>query len=167
MKRLIAIGALIVVILPYFVAGLTGSAVGAVVVVVAILSYRIGRETGLTRSILLATFLLSFVIGGFVSGAWGPKPPGIAEAEEIAFFVIGGTTGLVFWLLVVLSVSFLFSEITLVSHGGGRWESFAYLVNSLLLERAGPLEIVNKGELITIKSRGLLAPFFRNDTSSC
>ena len=159
MKKLIALGALVVVIFSYFLAGLTGSAVGAAVVVVAILSYRIGRETGLARAILLATFLLSFVIAGFVSRTWGPKPPGIAKAEEIAFFVAGGTMGLMSWLLVVLSVSFLFSEIILVSQGGDRWESFAYLVNSLLLERAGALEIVHEGESITIKSRGMLAPF--------
>jgi len=158
-KKLIALGALVVVILSYFLAGLTGSAVGVAVVAVAILSYSIGRETGMARAILLATFILSFVIAGFVSRTWGPKPPGITKAEEIAFFAVGGVIGLMSWLLVVLSVSFLFSEITLVSHGGDRWRSFVYLVSSLLFERAGALEIIDGGELITIKPKGVLAPF--------
>ncbi|MCK4449626.1 MAG: SPFH domain-containing protein, partial [Anaerolineae bacterium] len=51
------------------------------------------------------------------------------------------------------------SELIFVSPGGDRWGSFAYLVSSLLLERAGALEIVDRGEVRTIKSRGLLAPF--------
>jgi len=159
MKKLIALGALVVVILSYFLFGLTGFAVGAVIVAVAILSYRIAREPGLARAILLVTLILAFVIGGFVGKARGTKPPEVTKIAEIAFFVAGGMMALVSWLSVVLSVFFLCSEIILVSHGGDRWESFAYLVNSLLLARAGALEIVNRGELMTIRSRGLLAPF--------
>ncbi|MGA9348756.1 MAG: SPFH domain-containing protein [Anaerolineae bacterium] len=159
MKRLIALSALVVVILSYVLGGLTGFTVGAVIVAVAILSYRIARAPGLARAILVVTFTLSFVIGGFVGRARGPKPPGITIAEEIAFFAIGGTTGLMAWLSVVLSAFFLCSEIILVSHGGDRWGSFVYLVTSLLLERAGALEIVSRGEVRTIKRRGMLAPF--------
>ena len=159
MKKLLAIGALVVVILSYYLGGLTGFAVGAAIVAVVILSYRIAREPGLVRAVLLVTLVLAFVIGGFVGNARGPKPPAITKAKEIALFAIGGTVGLMSWLSVVLSVFFLCSEIILVSHGGGRWESFAYLVNSLLLARAGAIEIVNRGELMTIRSRGLLAPF--------
>ena len=159
MKRLIVLSALAFVILSYFLAGLIGFAVAAVVVAVAILSYRIAREPGLVRAVLLVTLVLAFVIGGFVGNARGPKPPAITKAKEIALFAIGGTVGLMSWLSVVLSVFFLCSELIFVSHGGDRWESFAYLIDSVLLERAGPLDIVEKGEVITIKSRGLLAPF--------
>ncbi len=159
MRKLIVLSALAFVILSYFLAGLIGFAVAAVVAVVAILSYRLAREAGLARAILLVTLILSFVIGGFVIRTWGPKPTGITKAEEIAFFVIGGAMGLISWLSVLLSAFFLCSEIILVSHGGDRWGSFVYLVTSLLLERAGALEIVDRGEVITIKSRGLLAPF--------
>jgi len=159
MKKLIALGAVVVVILSYSLAGLTGFTVAAVVVAVAILSYRIAREAGLARAILLVTLILAFVIGGFVGRARGAKPPEITKAEEITFFALGGTIGLLSWLSVVLAAFFLCSELIFVSHGGDRWGSFAYLVSSLLLERAGALEIVNRGEVITIKSRGLLAPF--------
>ena len=159
MKKLIALGALVLVILSYFLFGLTGFAIGAAIIAVTILSYRLAREPGLARAILLVTLLLSLVIGGFVGRARGPKPPEMTKAEEIAFFAIGGTVGLMSWLSVVLSAFFLCSEIIFVSHGGDRWGSFAYLVSSLLLERAGALEIVDRGEVITIKSRGLLAPF--------
>ena len=160
MKRLIVLGALVVaILLSYFLFGLIGFAVAAVTVAVAVISYRIAGVTGLVRAILLVTLILSLVIGGFVGRARGPKPPEITKAEEIAFFAVGGAMGLISWLSVVLSVFFLCSELILVSHGDDRWGSFAYLVNSLLLERAGALEIVDRGEVITIKSRGLLAPF--------
>jgi len=159
MKKLIALGALVVVILSYVLGGLIGLTVGAAIVAVAIISYRLGRAPGLVRAILLVTLLLSFAIGGFVGRARGPEPAEITIAEEVAFFVIGGTIGLMAWLSVVLSTFFLCSEIIFVSHGGDRWESFAYLVTSLLLERAGALEIVRGGEVTTIKRRGVLAPF--------
>jgi len=159
MKKLIALGALVVVILSYVLGGLIGLTVGAAIVAVAIISYRLGRAPGLVRAILLVTLLLSFAIGGFVGRARGPEPAEITIAEEVAFFVIGGTIGLMAWLSVVLSTFFLCSEIIFVSHGGDRWESFAYLITSLLLERAGTLEIVRGGEVTTIKRRGVLAPF--------
>jgi len=159
MKKLIALGALVVVILSYVLGGLIGLTVGAAIVAVAIISYRLGRAPGLVRAILLVTLILSFVIGGFAGRARGPEPPEITIAEEIAFFAVGGAMGIVAWLSVVLSTFFLCSEIIFVSHGGDRWESFAYLVTSLLLERAGALEIVRGGEARTIRSRGLLAPF--------
>jgi hypothetical protein len=98
-------------------------------------------------------------MGGFVGRAKGPEPPEITKAEEIAFFATGGTIGLLSWLAVALSAFFLCSEIIFVSYGGDRWGSFAYLITSLLLQRAGPLEIVNRGEVRTIKGRGMLAPF--------
>jgi hypothetical protein len=158
MKKLIVLGVLAVV-LSYLLGGLIGLALGAVLVAVAIFSYRIGRAPGLARAILLVTLVLSLVIGGFLGKARGPKPPDITRAAEIAFFVIGGTMGLMCWLSVVLSAFFLCSELIFVSPGGDRWGSFAYLVNSLLLERAGALDIVDSGELRTIKSKGLLAPF--------
>jgi len=160
MKKLIALSALVVVILlSYFLFGLTGLAVGAVIVAIVILSYRLGREPGLARVILLVTLLLSLVIGGFAGRARGPELPGITIAEEIAFFAIGGAVGLMAWLAVVLSAFFLCSEIIFVSHGGDRRESFVYLIESLLLERAGSLEVVDRGEVRTIKSRGMLARF--------
>jgi len=157
MKKLIVLGALAIIILSYYLAGLTGFAVGAVIVAVAILSYRIARETGLARAILLVTLILAFVIGGFAGRARGPNPPGI-NVEEIAFFAIGGVMGLMSWLSVVLSALFLCSKVIVISQEGDRWESFVYLIESVLLERAGPLEIVNRGEVITIKSRSRLAP---------
>jgi hypothetical protein len=159
MKKLIVLGALIAVILSYILGGLIGVTVGVVVVAVAILSYRLACGPGLARAMLLVTFLLSFLIGGFAGRAGGPKPPGITMTEEIAFFVIGGAIGLIVWLAVVLSAFALCSEIIFVSHGGDRWASFIYLVTSLLLERAGALEIVSRGEVRTIKSRGMLARF--------
>jgi hypothetical protein len=160
MKKLFALGTLAVVILvSYFLGGLMGLAVGAVIVTVAIFSYRIVRATGLARAILLITLILALLIGGLVGRAKGPEPLEITRVEEIAFFAVGGAMGFISWLSVVLSAFFLCSEIIFVSHGGDRWESFVYLVTSLLLERAGALEIINGGELITIKSRGLLAPF--------
>ena len=157
MKNLIALGALVVLILSYFLAGLTGFAIGAAIIAVTILSYRIARETGLARAILLVTLTLSLVIGGFVGRARGPNPPGI-NVEEIAFFAIGGVMGLMSWLLAVLSTLFLSSKVIVISQEGDRWESFIYLIESVLLERAGPLEIVSGGEVRTIKSRSLFAP---------
>jgi len=159
MKKLIVLGALVAVVLSYFLAGLTGFAVGAVIVAVALLFHRIARAPGLARVILLVTFILSFVIGGFVGRARGPEPPEITKVEEIAFFAVGGTIGIISWLSVVLSAFFLCSELIFVSPGGDRWGSFVYLVSSLLFERAGALEIVDGGELITIKPKGVLAPF--------
>lgn len=157
MKILIILGALTAVILSYLLGGLIGFAVG---VVMAILSYRIAREVGLARAILLLAFILSCVLGGFVGRTVGPKLPGrIAKADEAVLFVIGGTIGLVSWLLVILSTLFLCSETIFVSRGGDQWESFVYLVNSLLFERAGALEIVDRGEVRIAKSRGMLAPF--------
>ena len=159
MKKLIVPGALVVVILSYVLGGLIGSAVGVVIVAVAILSYRLGRGPGLAHAMLLVTLILSFVIGGFAGRAMGPEPPGITLAEEITLFAIGAAMGLIAWLAVVLSAFFLCSEMIFVSHGGDRWGSFIYLVTSLLLERAGALEIVSRGEVRTIKSRGMFASF--------
>jgi regulator of protease activity HflC (stomatin/prohibitin superfamily) len=160
MKKLIALGALVVVILlSYFLFGLAGLAVGAMIVAVAVISYRIAGATGLVRAVLLITLILSFVMGGLVGRARGPEPPEITKVEEIAFFVVGGAIGLMSWLAVVGSAFFLCSEIIFVLHGGDRWGSFVYLVTSLLLERAGAIEIVNRGEVRTIKGRGMLAPF--------
>ena len=160
MKKLIALGALVVVIPSYFLAGLTGFAVAAALVAVTILSYLIARKIGLARTVLLVAFILAFIIGGFMGRDLSPKlRERIPVASEAVLFVVGGTIGLMSWLSVVLSAFFLCSEIIFASHGGDRWESFAYLVNSLLLERAGALEIVGRGEVITIKSGGLLAPF--------
>ena len=157
MKRLIVLGALAFVILSYFLAGLIGFAVAAIAAAAAILSYRIAGETGAARAMLLVTIILALAVGGFVGRARGPNPPGI-NVEEIAFFAIGGTVGLVSWLLAVLSTLFLSSKVIFVSQEGDRWESFVYLIESVLLERAGPIEIVNKGEVRTIKSRSLFAP---------
>jgi regulator of protease activity HflC (stomatin/prohibitin superfamily) len=159
MKTLIVLGALVVVILSYVLGGLIGFIVGAVVVAVAIISYRLARGPGLARAMLFVTLILSFVIGGFAGRAGGPEPPGITMAEEITFFAIGGVMGLMAWLAVVLSAFFLCSEMIFVSHGGDRWGSFIYLVTSLLLERAGALEVVSRGEVRTLKSRGMLARF--------
>ncbi len=157
MKRLIVLSTLAFVILSYFLAGLTGFAVAAIVAAVAILSYRIAGETGAARAMLLVTIILALAVGGSVGWAWGPNPPGISVGE-IAFFTIGGVMGLVSWLLAVLSTLFLCSKVIVISQEGDRWESFVYLIESVLLERAGPLEIVNRGEVITIKSRSRLAP---------
>ncbi|MBC8275821.1 MAG: hypothetical protein H8E40_12750, partial [Chloroflexi bacterium] len=160
MKKLIALGALVVVILSYFLAGLTGFAVGAMIIAVTILSYLIARKIGLAHTVLLVAFILAFIIGGFMGMGLSPKlRERIPVASEAVLFAVGGTMGLMSWLSVVLSAFFLCSEIILVSHGGDRWGSFVYLVTSLLLERAGALEIVDRGEVITMKSRGLLAPF--------
>ena len=156
-RKLIALSAPVLLILSYFLFGLTGLVVAAVIVAIAILSYRLGRGTGLARAILLDTFILALVLGGLAGRARGPNPPGMS-VEEIVFFAMGGVIGLLSWLSVVLSALFLCSEVLFVSHGGDRWGSFAYLVDSLLLERAGPLEVVSGGEVRTIKSRGLLAP---------
>jgi regulator of protease activity HflC (stomatin/prohibitin superfamily) len=160
MKRLIVLSVLLaLVILSYALGGLIGSAIAAVIVAVAMLSYRIGRGPGLAQAILLTTLILSFVIGGFAGRARGPEPPGITLAEEITLFAIGAAIGLIAWLAVVLSAFFLCSEMIFVSHGGDRWGSFIYLVTSLLLERAGALEIVSGGEVRMIKSRGMFARF--------
>lgn len=162
MKKVIALGALflVVVILSYFLGGFTGFVAMAMLVAAAVICYLVARKVGLARAILLVAFILSFVLGGLVGTTVGPKMPGrIAKADEAVLFVIGGTMGLMSWLLVVLSTFFLCSEIIFVSYGGDRWGSFAYLVNSLLLERAGALEIVNRGEVRAIKLRGMLAPF--------
>ena len=160
MKRLIALGALVVVILSYFLGGLIGFLVGAVIVAATLLSYLVGGERGLVRAILIVAFILLFLIGGFVGRTVIPKLPGrMARIDQAVLFIVGGAIGLLSWLLVLLTAFFLCSEIIFVSHGGDRWGSFAYLVNSLLLGRAGALEIVDSGELRTIKSGGLLAPF--------
>ena len=160
MKKLIALGALVVTILSYYLAGLTGFAVGAMIIAVTILSYLIARKIGLAHTVLLVAFILAFIIGGFMGRDLSPKlRERIPVASEAVLFVVGGTMGLMSWLSVVLSAFFLCSEIIFVSHGGDRWGSFTYLVNSLLFERAGALEIVDRGEVRTIKSRGLLAPF--------
>jgi len=66
--------------------------------------------------------------------------------------------GLASWLLAVLSALFLSSKVIFVPQGGDRWGSFVYLIESVLLERAGPLEIVSGGKVRTIKSRSLFAP---------
>ena len=157
MKRLISLGALVFVILAYFLAGLAGLAVAAVIAAIAILSYRLARETGLARAILLATFILALVLGGLAGRARGPSPPGIS-VEELVFFAMGGVMGLISWLSVVLAALLLCSELIFVSQGGDRWESFVYLIESVLVERAGPLEVVSNGEVRTIKSRSVLAP---------
>jgi regulator of protease activity HflC (stomatin/prohibitin superfamily) len=159
MKKLIVLGALVVVILSYVLGGFIGSAVGAVIVAAVVLSYRLAGGIGLARAMLPVTLILSFVIGGFAGRAGGPKPPGITMTEEIALFAIGGAIGLIVWLAVVLSAFALCSEIIFVSHGGDRWASFIYLVTSLLLERAGALEIVSRGEVRTIRARGMFARF--------
>ncbi len=157
MKKLIVLSAPVLLILSYFLFGLTGFAVAAVIVAIAILSYRLARESGLARVILLATFILAFVLGGLAGRARGPNPPGMS-VEEIVFFAMGGVMGLLSWLSVVLSVLLLCSEMIFVFQGVDRWESFVYLIESVLLERAGPLELVSGGEVRIIKSRSLFAP---------
>ena len=68
MKRLIALGALVLVILlSYFLFELTGLAVGAMIVAIAVISYRVAGATGLIRAILLITLILSFVIGAVLT----------------------------------------------------------------------------------------------------
>lgn len=160
MKKLVALGTLVAALLSYFLGGLTGLVAMAMLVVAAVICYPVARKVGLARAILLVAFILSFVLGGFVGMTMGPKLPGrIARADEVVLFVIGGTMGLMAWLLVVLSVFLLCSEVIFVSHGGDRWESFVYLVNSLLFERAGALEIVDRGEVRIMRSKGAFAPF--------
>lgn len=156
MKKLFPLGALVFMLLIYLLAGFMGLAVAAVVAAISLLSYRLAGETGLARVILIATLILSLAIGGVAGRARGPNPPGVS-VEEIGFFAMGSATGLISWLSVVLSALLLCSEVIFVQ-GGDRWDSFVYLIESVLLERAGPLEVVNDGEVQTIKSRSLLAP---------
>jgi regulator of protease activity HflC (stomatin/prohibitin superfamily) len=157
MRKLIPLGALVFVIFAYFLAGLTGLAVAAVIVALMALSYRLARETGLARAILVTTLILSLVLGGLAGWVRRPDQPGVTMAE-LAFLAMGGAVGLFSWLLAILSALFLCSEVIFVSQGGNRRESFIYLLESVLLQRAGPLEVVSNGEAKTIKSRSLFAP---------
>ncbi len=152
MKILIILGVLATVV-SYFISGITASAFWAMIVAATVLSYLVARKTSLARAMLFVAFILSFAVGGFVGKSLGPK------AHEAVFFVIGGTIGIGLWLLMILSVLFLCSEIIFVTDGGDRWGSFIYLINSMLFERAGDFQIVEKGEVRTIKPRGIFAPF--------